>query len=115
MTDKLRQQVEMVPLLLGQLDDERRCQLLRRELNRLIESLYDPNTEVGWRPSRRADPFSGEAINWGDLTVIDVELHGARFIVYIEELDPNSHTFGSWIEGWARAWGWDDVMVVMEW
>lgn len=111
-----RQRLERVPSVLGKLDDEKRCDILRRELNRLIQSLYDPDAEVGWRAARVPSPdFGNEAINWGDLSVLDVELHGSRFIAYVEELAPDSYTFGQWLVSWANRWGWSDVQVVMEW
>lgn len=109
-----RDKTERVPFLLRTLNDEKRCEIVRQSVNQLIESLYEPDADMGW-VCRPGNPFSHDAINWGDLSCPEVELLGTRFIVYIEEAAPDAYDFAAWVKGWLNKWGWDDVDVRTEW
>lgn len=80
-------------------------QILKKVVNRLIESLYKPDSEVGWKCSTFL--FKDELINWGDLSCRNVAaLKNGEFVVYIEEADPSCYEFSQWVESWLEKWGW---------
>ena len=92
----------------------------------LLRNLYHPtedkfghgdNNPIGFR----ADPvkvkryeLDEEAINWGDLGVVEVEKFGEKYFISIEEVAPNSFHLIAYIEKFMNAWGWD-VRVSTEW
>ena len=94
------------------------AELIRLEVNRLLEWLYDPTPSyVGWQSGARADELglSREAINWGDLSC-DVEPRGdGYFDVYLEEVSPDASLLCKWVEARLRDWGWTQVRVSSEW
>jgi hypothetical protein len=95
------------------LDDER--EHLRRIVDRLIEHLYKP-AERGWIVSDwAAAEFGDEAVNWGDLGCVEVEmLADGRFGVTVAEADPGAARLRHYLTRWLHAWQWPAV-VTLEW
>ena len=86
----------------------------------LIERLYVPCSlnrhPWGVVTGILARPFSDEAINWGDLSVMDVRRLGkSGWLVEIEEAAPDSPAFCRYIQSWLTKWGWENVEVRTEW
>lgn len=97
----------------------------------LIERLYCPDPEVGrcvheghlarlgcgwegdWRGLCRR--LLREAVNWGDLRVVEVRRWGNGWLVRVEEADPDSPALAEYIEGWLNRWGWGPVKVEARW
>lgn len=93
------------------------AEVIRRNSDWLIQYLYDPNEEVGARQSRRTMELGmyDEAINWGDLKVVDVERTDDGWHIVIDEAAPDSTGLCSYVAEWLRRWGWPDVEVETEW
>ena len=96
MNETFADDLERIPSLLGQrpLTSSERAGILRKQAEALIRHLYDPHPEYGWRASGRTVQFRGEAINWGDLHVVDVVPgKDGSFIVCVEEAAPDCPLF----------------------
>ena len=98
---------------------EDEAQEIQHEAQRLIEHLYDPDAELGWAANgRRISLMRDEAINWGDLHVIEVRpwANGDQvvFEVVIEEAAPEAVGLQEYIAEWLTKWGWA-VSVRTEW
>lgn len=95
-------------------------EVIRKNVEWLIERLYSPNEECGAVIEKEflekfgLDKLSNEAINWGSLGVTFIEKHGDRFIVNIEEVSPSAVCFIKYIKYWLKKWGWN-VEVKTEW
>lgn len=102
---------------LGQLSADEENKILEREVNKLIQSLYIPDPETGWRARPDVKQFAHEAINWGDLSasVTRDPQSGWAFVIGIEEASPECLDFPQWIEDWCHRWGWKNVKVECEW
>ena len=86
----------------------------------LLSRFYVPDEEVGCCvkdgiAQRLAPGVKNEAINWGDLGVMDVRRLGEDgWLVDIEEANPDCPVLCGYISGWLRKWGWE-VEVRTEW
>lgn len=90
----------------------------------LVERLYVPCSirthpwgTVVRHPNKLTTPFDveGEAINWGDLGVVDVVKRGDAWYVLIEEASPDCPQLCGYIRSWLNKWGWKSVTVETEW
>jgi hypothetical protein len=93
------------------------AEMVKKQAQRLIEWLYNPvPNELGWVTSRRVDTegLAGEAINWGDLGVMDVVTTSEGFLMHVEEADPDCPNFCHWLSEKLAGWGWQ-VEVITEW
>ena len=94
-------------------------EVIRRAVNRLLESLYRPNRKIGFvvdRAKVRRLGFLDESINWGDLGCADIETYeDGEVIVAIEEVSPDATRLCQWIESWLHSWGWTNTTVRSEW
>lgn len=93
--------------------------ILKREAQRLLDWLYDPVPEAfGWRCSPRTDALGlgRDAINWGDLRVIEVKALAEedKFMILIEEAAPDANNLRRWLTERLHDWGWN-VEVITEW
>ncbi len=91
--------------------------MIKTQAQRLIEWLYDPKpNELGWVASMRVDTegLAGEAINWGDLGVMDVIATSEGFLMHVEEAAPDCPNFCRWLSEKLAGWGWQ-VEVITEW
>ena len=92
--------------------------ILDQQASALLAYLYEPDAQLGWVANGNlVERFEldKDAINWGDLAVIDVaQTTDGSFIVYVEEVAPDAIHLQRWIEGWLKAWGWN-ASVVTEW
>lgn len=88
-------------------------EVVRVNVNWLIQALYKPDPECGFRvDEKRARAFGvnpDEPINWGDLSCVNVEraeIAGKTvFLVTIEEA--RSPSLERFIEEWLTRWGWE--------
>lgn len=109
MTESYRKSLEYVPRLLNTLDEK---EIIRVQVNRLIQWCYDPCEEpgVGWRLSSKVKKLGAvysEFINWGDLSCVEVNKYDdGSFEVVIEEAAPECPAFCIWIATWLEIWGW---------
>ncbi len=93
------------------------AEMIKQQAQRLIDWLYDPvPNELGWVTSRRVktEGLADEAINWGDLRVIDVVPTSEGFLLDVEEAAPDCPNFCHWLAEKLDGWGWQ-VEVVTEW
>jgi len=84
--------------------------ILQDMVNDLICTLYEPvfDGDILFRASK----FEREAINWGDLSCVEVTQENDGWHVYIEEAD--SHEFAAWVRDWLVSGGWN-VNVSTDW
>ena len=94
------------------------AELLKSEINRLLEWLYDPTPSyVGWQCGERAATLglTGESINLGDLHVVEVKpLADGTYLVTVEEAAPDATNLQLWLQARLDDWGWI-VQVQTEW
>lgn len=96
-------------------------EVIRRNVDWLIEQCYEPDSETGARVSDRRLSQLGlrdtrkEAINWGDLGCVSVkQFTDGSWDVIIEEAQPDSSVLCNYIQGWLSKWGWN-ARVRAEW
>ena len=84
---------------------------IQEAVDQLIQYLFQPDKEHPWGWVANAAlieslGFRNEAINYGDLSCVEVERLGrGRWLVTIEEADPSCPVFCAWVEGWLRVFG----------
>lgn len=106
---------------------------IRRSAQWLIERLYEPTAEneAGYWVTGRywamigaieaLDAYRKEAINWGDLNVVDVsqKVYESGEIVWLVTLEEASEgqcpALCAYIRGWLVRWGWGPVEVITTW
>ncbi|HAM40597.1 MAG TPA: hypothetical protein DCP69_04480 [Candidatus Omnitrophica bacterium] len=87
--------------------------ILKRAAQRCIEWLYDPTPDdIGWHASPRIKAYGmdQDAINWGDLRVVEATLR----TTWIEEASPDAVHLQRFLHDRLARWGWE-VAVVTEW
>lgn len=88
-------------------------------VNFLIGVLYEPDEEsISTVDPDRVDKLIGKdpgPVNWGDLKCFDVEQRGVVFVAKVDEASPEAAGLREYLEHWLRKWGWDHVVVEMEW
>jgi len=96
--------------------------VIRRNADWLLMHLYEPDEDQGavFRPRdlrrmRAAPGIDNEAINWGDLSTVEVTTHGEGWYVSVEEASPECPLLRGYIRGWLENWGWKPVHVHTEW
>ena len=95
---------------------------IRRNVDWLIEHLYEPHPEYGVQATTRSLNFVSngtmifkEPINWGDLHASEVS-GGDTWEVILEEAAPDAcPELCAYIKDWLEAWGWTPVVVRTEW
>ncbi len=105
-------------LVLGrELTTDEKEQIVKTEANKLIAWLYDPipDDTIGWIANSHARLFDSEAINWGDLSVVDVIMTMGKFSIIVEEAGPSCPLFCAWLADSMRAWGFPIKEVRTEW
>ena len=85
----------------------------------LLERLYEPHGELGYRLTRIEDVLPdgvlSEPINWGDLNAF-VEKQGKAWRITLEEASPDTcPNLCAYVADWLRKWGWDNILVETEW
>jgi len=93
---------------------------LERSVDGLLNWLYVPNAEAGWRADGtklKRLGLTNEPVNWGDLHCVGVEKFAdGGFLITIEEASPGAcPKLCAWVVSWLRKWGWDNVRVETEW
>ncbi len=76
----------------------------------LLNNLFLPSIEHGKMVDRKKTHEYGlddDAINWGDLGVVEVMKSGDRFVVLIEEVAPEATNLRRYVGDWLAEWGWD--------
>ena len=109
--DRIREWRKLLPV---EYDE---AELVKKQAQRLIDWLYDPvPSELGWVTSRRVNTegLADEAINWGDLGVMDVVPTSEGFLMLVEEAAPDCPNFCHWLTEKLAGWGWQ-VEVITEW
>lgn len=96
-------------------------EVLRRNVNWLIEQCYEPDAEIGAGVTDRRLKQLGlwdsrkEAINWGDLSCVSVkQFVDDSWEVVLEEASSDSSVLCHYIWDWLTKWGWK-VNVRTEW
>jgi len=96
-------------------------EVIRCNADWLIARCYAPHEEAGCRVTAESlaqlglSGLESEAINWGDLRVVEVRAFGSAWEVLIEEASPDCPALAAYITGWLNKWGWPDVLVRTEW
>lgn len=94
---------------------------IKRSAEWLIQRLYYPHPELASQTSHLYQEQLGvhglhlDAINWGDLHVVEVTKTGKVWIVEIQEATPDSEHLCEYIRSWLEKWGWTPVVVRTEW
>lgn len=87
-------------------------------VNMLIQNFYTPTESklqfVADNNKVERWAVDMEPINWGDLKCISVEKIEDRWLIIIDEADPECQNFCEYIFKYLTAWGWN-VEVKTEW
>ena len=85
------------------------------EVNKILKALYRKDGGTN-RTKLKKYGLDKEAINWGDLGVVEVwyKPEGCRYLVIIDEADPSCGKFQGYISSEMRKKGFN-VEVVTEW
>ncbi len=91
-------------------------EILEWAVSFLLDNLYVPSSSGKIPDRRKLEKYSleGDAINWGDLGVVEVTKSGDRFIVLVEEASPEAANLQRYVGDWLTEWGWN-VEVVTAW
>lgn len=92
-------------------------EVIRRNVDWLLDRLYEADEENGYRASSRAIGalmLDHEAINWGDLGCVEVNRDDGQWCAYIEEAADDSPNLRAYVAGWLQKWGWN-VEVETSW
>ena len=96
--------------------------VLQDNVDWLLSRLYYPDEEVGaslsdfWLDEMGLHDIGKEAINWGDLSCVEVKGYAeGGWEVFIEEAAPECPALQAYIAKWLTAWGWTPVEVRTEW
>ena len=83
----------------------------------LIKTLYEPDAERGFKVDAQKLKhlcLDDELINWGNLTVTDVERRPTGWVIHIEGALPDATKFQRWMEGWFDSRNTDQTLKGIE-
>ena len=91
--------------------------VIKENAQYLLERLYEPRASDGRKAAHEDIKKYGldeDAINWGDLGVLDVYKVKGIWRIAIEEVAPDAENLQAYIILWLKRWGWT-VQVETSW